>query len=98
MSLGYTLFSRSPCIKTGAREEHALTIRDFLALRPSLWSSLLPFFLQWGFPPPFQKLTFLCAGMLGTQTLLSMRQFIEDADKEKGSPAAELEEKGLIRS
>ena len=32
--------------------------------------------------------------MLGTQTLLSMRQFIEDAEKEKkGSPDAELEVK-----
>ena len=29
--------------------------------------------------------------MLGTQTLLSMRQFIEDAEKEKGSHDAELE-------
>ena len=29
--------------------------------------------------------------MLGTQTLLSMRQFIEDAEKEKGSLDAELE-------
>ena len=29
--------------------------------------------------------------MLGTQTLLSMRQFIEDAEKEKGSLDAEFE-------
>ena len=29
--------------------------------------------------------------MLGTQTLLSMRQFIEDAEKERGSLNAELE-------
>ena len=26
MSLSLTLFSRSPCIKTGVKEEHALTL------------------------------------------------------------------------
>ena len=41
----------------------------------------------------FSKVDTSVRSMIGTQTLLSMRQFIEDAEKEKGSPDAELEVK-----
>ena len=48
-----------------------------------------------GVPPPFQKIETSVRSIPGTQTLLSMRQFIEDAEKEnekeKGSLDAELE-------
>ena len=51
-----------------------------------------------GGPPPFQKLTLQVRSMLGKQTLLSMRQFIEDAEKGCGAHDAELEVKDTQES
>ena len=51
--------------------------------------SLLP--LGGGGSTSFSKIGTSVRSMLGTQTLLSMRQFIEDVEKEKGSLDAELE-------
>ena len=54
-------------------------------------STIHPFFLRGGGSTSFSKIGTSVRSILGTQTLLSMRQFIEDAEKEQGAHDTELE-------
>ena len=58
--------------------------------------SLLPSGGGGGVSTSFSKIDTSVRSIMGTQTLFSMRQFTEEAEKEKDSPDAELEVKDSL--